>query len=299
MRFVTYSNGETARPGLLLGEERKILDLTKVLPKIDSLNSLICDQWDVLARLHEYLVPSPVPDGAIIPASSVKILAPIPQPLRNIICVGKNYFDHAREFHGSGFDASAGSDAIPDHPIFFTKSATTVIGPGAAIPASADWTHSVDYEVELGVVIAKGGRAISKSQAYDHVFGYTIINDVTSRTLQQQHKQWFLGKNFDGFCPMGPQLVTADEVGDINELTLTTHVNDELRQNAKVKDLIFDVPTLIATLSAVMTLQPGDIIATGTPAGVGLGFDPPKFLQSADRVKVAISKLGTMENPVA
>ncbi len=156
----------------------------------------------------------------------------------------------------------------------------------------------MDYEVELAVVIGKSGRGIARANALQHVFGYTIVNDVTSRTLQQQHKQWFLGKNFDGFCPMGPWLVTADEVGDIEDLTVSTHVNGEQRQNAQVKDLIFDVPTLIETLSAVLTLQPGDIIATGTPAGVGIGFDPPNFLQPGDTVSLAITNLGTLDNPV-
>ena len=210
----------------------------------------------------------------------------------------KNYHDHAKEFHDSGYDASAGKNPIPQYPIFFTKSVTTIIGPGAPIPASADWTNTVDYEVELAVVIGKSGYKIPKIDAYEYVFGYTIINDVTSRALQQQHKQWFLGKNFDGFCPMGPAIVTADEVGDIDLLEVSTHVNGEPRQNARVKDLIFDVPTLIETLSMVMTLQPGDIIATGTPAGVGLGFEPPKFMGPGDKVKVAISKLGELENPV-
>ena len=203
-----------------------------------------------------------------------------------------------RNFIKAGFDASAGQSAIPDCPIFFSKSYTSIIGPGAAIPASADWTNSVDYEVELGVVIGRGGRNIKKGQAYDHVYGYTIINDVTSRTLQQKHKQWFLGKNFDGFCPMGPWLVTSDEVGDVEQLTVSTHVNGELRQSAKIADLIFDIPTLIHDLSAVTTLYPGDIIATGTPSGVGLGFDPPKFLQPGDLVSLKIDKLGTLQSPV-
>ena len=296
MKLVTYMNQAKIRPGLLLADEENILDISQVMPEINSLNLLVDAGPDVLSSLRE-IAASP-PDNAVIATAAALILAPIPRPFRNIFCIGKNYFDHAKEFHDSGYDASAGKDAIPSDPIIFSKSFTTVIGPSAPIPASADWTNSVDYEVELAVVIGTGGRGIKKADAYDHVFGYTIINDVTSRTLQQQHKQWFLGKNFDGFCPMGPMLVTADEVGDVTKLEVTTHVNGELRQNAQVSDLIFDVPTLIETLSAVMTLLPGDIIATGTPAGVGLGFDPPKFLQPGDKVKVAISKLVELENPI-
>ncbi len=280
----------------MLGSSEEILDLSNIMDSVSSLTDLINLGEAGLERLGEIL-KSP-PDNSRIALSDVEILAPVAEPKRNIFCVGKNYHDHAEEFHQSGFDASAGQSAIPDCPIFFSKSYTSIIGPGAAIPASADWTNSVDYEVELGVVIGRGGRNIKKGQAYDHVYGYTIINDVTSRTLQQKHKQWFLGKNFDGFCPMGPWLVTSDEVGDVEQLTVSTHVNGELRQSAKIADLIFDIPTLIHDLSAVTTLYPGDIIATGTPSGVGLGFDPPKFLQPGDLVSLKIDKLGTLQSPV-
>jgi len=280
----------------MLGSSEEILDLSNIMDSVSSLTDLINLGEAGLERLGEIL-KSP-PDNSRIALSDVEILAPVAEPKRNIFCVGKNYHDHAEEFHQSGFDASAGQSAIPDCPIFFSKSYTSIIGPGAAIPASADWTNSVDYEVELGVVIGRGGRNIKKGQAYDHVYGYTIINDVTSRTLQQKHKQWFLGKNFDGFCPMGPWLVTSDEVGDVEQLTVSTHVNGELRQSAKIADLIFDIPTLIHDLSAVTTLYPGDISATGTPSGVGLGFDPPKFLQPGDLVSLKIDKLGTLQSPV-
>ena len=229
----------------------------------------------------------------------MRLLAPIPRPAKNIFCVGKNYHEHAKEFHDSGFDASAGAAAIPDLPIIFTKAATTVIGPKAPIPGSSDPTQSVDYEGELTVVIGKGGRGIRKADAYAHVFGYTIINDVTARTLQHAHKQWFLGKNLDGFCPMGPCVVTADEVPDVGGLRLETRVNGEVRQSAAVSDLIFDIPTLIETISGVMTLEPGDLIATGTPVGVGIGFKPPKYLKAGDTVSITIEPIGTLTNPVA
>jgi 2-keto-4-pentenoate hydratase/2-oxohepta-3-ene-1,7-dioic acid hydratase in catechol pathway len=224
-------------------------------------------------------------------------LAPLPVPVRDVICVGKNYHEHANEFHRSGFDSTS-AQAIPDAPVIFTKATTSIAANGAQIRASIDPTKTIDYEGELGVVIGIGGTAIAPEQAYRHVFGYTVINDVTSRALQKRHGQWFVGKSLDGFCPMGPCIVTADEVDAVDDLLLTTHVNGELRQQARVSDLIFDIPTLIATLSSTMTLVPGDIIATGTPAGVGIGFEPPKYLSSGDRVRVEISGIGILENAI-
>jgi 2-keto-4-pentenoate hydratase/2-oxohepta-3-ene-1,7-dioic acid hydratase in catechol pathway len=233
-----------------------------------------------------------------LPLDQVRLLAPFPRPVRNIFCVGKNYRAHAEEFHASGFDASA-RDAQPDVPVIFTKATTSVIGPHDPIPAHLDPTSSVDYEGELTVVIGKGGRGIRAQDAFEHVFGYTIINDVTARTLQHRHKQWFLGKSLDGFCPMGPAVVTRDEVPDVRALQLLTRVNGELRQDAPVADLIFDIPTLIATISLGTTLLPGDLIATGTAAGVGIGFDPPRYLKAGDEVAVTIEPIGTLTNPVA
>ncbi len=231
------------------------------------------------------------------PVNKVRLLAPIPRPARNIFCVGKNYHEHAKEFAMSGFDATA-KEIVPEAPVVFTKPPSAVTGPGDIIPASSDDTKSVDYEGELAVVIGKGGRGIAKDAAMKHVFGYTIVNDVTSRKLQQLHRQWVLGKGIDGFCPMGPCVVTADEIGDPKALRLTTHVNRKLRQDAYVKDLIFDIPTLIATISRYITLEPGDVIATGTPAGVGIGFTPPKFLKKGDVVRIEVSGIGVLENTV-
>ncbi|MCW2236851.1 fumarylacetoacetate hydrolase family protein [Azospirillum canadense] len=236
-------------------------------------------------------------EGEGIPLSQVDLLAPIPHPQRNLMCVGKNYFDHAHEFTRSGFDSSASSakDAIPEHPIIFTKVPETVIGPGAAIRYPHGVSDQIDYEVELVVVIGRAGRDIPKAQAMDHVFGYTIANDVTARDIQARHKQWFLGKSLDTFCPLGPWIVTADEV-DLSDTPVRTWVNGELRQDSNTRDLIFDVPTLIETMSRGITLQPGDLILTGTPAGVGLGFTPPKFLKPGDRVKLEIGGIGVLEN---
>ena len=232
-----------------------------------------------------------------LPLAKVQLAAPIPCPGRNIFCVGKNYRDHVQELQRSSV-TTTGRDAIPEVPIIFTKATSSVIGPGQPIPAWLDPTHSTDYEGELGVVIGSGGRGITRQDAMRHVYGYTIINDVTSRILQGRHQQWFLGKSLDGYCPMGPAIVTADEVPNPSELRILTRVNGERRQDSSVANLIFDIPTLIETLSRTLTLEPGDIIATGTPAGVGMGFKPPKYLKQGDVVAITIEPIGTLENPV-
>ena len=223
------------------------------------------------------------------------LAAPIAKPQRNIFCVGKNYRDHAQEFSKSGFDSSADAGEIPDAPILFSKVPETVIGPNAPIMFDPSVSVAIDYEGELALMIGTGGRRISRTNAMKHVWGYTIVNDVTARDVQARHKQWLMGKSFDTFCPMGPWAVTADEL-DLADTTLRTWVNGELRQNANTRDLIFDVPTIIEELSAGITLKPGDIIATGTPAGVGIGFKPPRYLRDGDVVAIEITGLGRLQN---
>ena len=294
MHLVTFSDAAGERLGVLSSERSAVIDVAGAqsgLPR--DLLGLVRAGPPALAAANAALAKA-----KRLPLASVKLLAPFPRPAKNVFCVGKNYHEHAKEFHGSGFDASA-KEAIPEAPIIFTKAPTSVIAPGDPIPAHLDYTNSTDYEGELTVVIGKGGRGISKADAYAHVFGYTIINDVTARTLQHHHRQWFLGKSLDGFCPMGPTIVTTDEIGDVTKLRLVTRVNGEVRQDARVNDLIFDIPTLIETLSRAMTLEPGDLIATGTCAGVGIGFKPPKFLKAGDRVAINIEPIGTLENPVS
>ncbi|HXF67904.1 MAG TPA: fumarylacetoacetate hydrolase family protein [Burkholderiales bacterium] len=294
MRLVTFSDGKGARIGVHDPASGTVVDLAAATRLPRDMASFIALGANGLARARRAARSG----EARIPLSSIKLLAPIPRPARNILCVGKNYYEHAQEFHSSGFDASA-KEAVPEVPILFTKWPNTVIGPGDPIPSANDYTNSVDYEGELAVVIGEGGRNIARRDAYGHVYGYTIVNDVTARTLQNRHRQWFLGKSPDGFCPMGPCIVTADEVKDVGELRLLTRVNGEVRQDARVSQLIFDIPTLIETISRVMTLEPGDLIATGTCAGVGIGFDPPRFLKPGDVVAVTIEPIGTLENPVA
>ena len=293
MRLITFSDAAGMRVGILDGQS--VLDLAQAAPALPhDMNGIIGMGAAGLAALRAAQAGA----GHRLPLSAVRLLAPIPRPLRNVFAVGKNYREHAVEFEKSGFDAGGGT-AVPDLPIFFTKATTTVSAPQDPIPSYLDYSNSTDYEGELAVVIGTGGRGIKKTEAMRHVFGYTIVNDVTARTLQNAHKQWFLGKSIDGYCPMGPALVTADEVADVGKLRLQTRVNGELRQDAPVSDLIFDVPTIIAALSAVMTLEPGDIIATGTAAGVGVGFKPPKYLKKGDVVTITIEPIGTLENPVA
>jgi 2-keto-4-pentenoate hydratase/2-oxohepta-3-ene-1,7-dioic acid hydratase in catechol pathway len=292
--FETRGGDRAVRIGVQDPRDASIVDLSVAAPALphDMLSFIALGSEGIaLARRAVEGNPQRLVRGT-------KLLAPIPRPRRNIFCVGKNYREHAQEFHSSGFDASAGKDAIPDVPIIFTKPPSCVIGPAAPIPAHLDPTESVDYENELTVVIGKGGRGISKGRAFEHVYGYTIVNDVTSRTLQQRHKQWFIGKSFDGFCPMGPAIVTADEIPDIGKMRVVTRVNGEVRQDALVADLIFDIPTLIATISAGITLEPGDLIATGTPAGVGNGFKPPRYLRKGDQVSLTIDPIGELRNPV-
>lgn len=229
---------------------------------------------------------------AVLP--EVTLLAPI-RPRNNVMCVGKNYVDHAQEFAGSGFDA-AQKQAVPDEPIIFTKALSSVVGPGAAVDVSADRTGTSDYEGELAVVIGAGGTRIAARDAWDHVYGYTIVNDMTVRELQKRHVQFFVGKSAATYCPLGPCVVTKDEIADVTALRVRTTVNGEERQSAPIADLIFDIPTLIETISAAVALEPGDVIATGTPAGVGIGFDPPRYLAPGDHIDVTIVGIGTLAN---
>ena len=238
-------------------------------------------------------------DGRSVPFAEVRFLPPIVAPSKNVICIGKNYRAHAEEFTRSGYDSSAQapSDSIPKDVIMFSKAACSLNGAFEEVRVPWGITDEVDYEAELGVVVGRGGRNIPPETAYDHVWGYTVVNDVTARDLQAKHRQWLLGKSIDGFCPIGPWIVSADQV-DPEDLEVSCWVNGERRQHASTSLLIFDIPTIIAIASASMTLEPGDIIATGTPAGVGIGFDPPRFLKTGDVVRVTISGIGSLENRI-
>jgi 2-keto-4-pentenoate hydratase/2-oxohepta-3-ene-1,7-dioic acid hydratase in catechol pathway len=228
-----------------------------------------------------------------IAISAVRLEAPLPVPRRNIFCVGRNYHAHARELSASVFKDN---NANPESwPIVFTKVPECVVGPHDDVRLPVGVSEQIDYESELAVVIGKGGRNIARAEAMGHVFGYTIVNDVTARDVQMRHQQWDLGKSFDTFCPMGPWIATADEF-DGRRTRVRGWVNGELRQDGQTTDLIFDIPTLIETCSRGITLYPGDVIATGTPAGVGMGMTPPRYLKAGDVVRVEIDGLGAIEN---
>ncbi|ASJ76106.1 fumarylacetoacetate hydrolase family protein [Granulosicoccus antarcticus] len=223
----------------------------------------------------------------------IELLAPIPSPRKNIFCVGRNYAEHIAE----GDRAQKQTVGVTEYPVYFTKPPTAVIGPKALIPIFPSLSENIDYEVELTLVIGKAGRNISSDQAYDHIFGYTIINDITARDIQRRHGgQYFKGKGLDGSCPCGPWIVTADAISDPHNLSIGLSVNGEVRQNGSTSDMIFDIPTLIESLSQGLTLEPGDMLATGTPSGVGYAMDPPKYLKDGDTVVCEISEIGQLEN---
>jgi 2-keto-4-pentenoate hydratase/2-oxohepta-3-ene-1,7-dioic acid hydratase in catechol pathway len=230
-----------------------------------------------------------------LPLNAVKLLAPIPFPRRNVFCLGKNYAEHAREIKMTKISDTG----IPKSPIYFTKIAAPAIANEDQIKFSYQTTRQVDYEAELAVVIGKEGVNIKPEEAEDYIFGYTIINDVSARDLQAEHKQWFKGKSLDTFCPMGPSIVFKKDIPFPVELNIQCSINGELRQNSNTKNMIFDIPYIISDLSKGLTLKPGDIICTGTPSGVGMGFNPPKLLNDGDIIECSIEKIGKLVNRVA
>ncbi len=294
MLLVTFIEGGKSRLGILDRAHDEVVDLSRVAPgQPPDMLAFIALGESGLAEARRALASR----TGRLPLAQVRLTAPIPKPARNIFCVGKNYREHAQELQAAGLKGG-GAEAIPELPIFFTKATSSVIGSGEPIPAWLDPTNTTDYEGELAMVIGPGGRGIARAEAMRHVYGYTIVNDVTSRALQRRHQQWFLGKSLTGYCPVGPFLVTADEFGRPDAQELITTVNGERRQHARLRDLIFDVPAIVEAISAYVPLEPGDLIATGTPAGVGIGFKPPRYLKPGDTVTVSISGIGELTNPV-
>ncbi|GAK64597.1 fumarylacetoacetate hydrolase [Moesziomyces antarcticus] len=261
----------------------------------------VIEQWDAFEHVTSSLCVSGKQNGAAAAAGkvhsldSIKFAAPLRG--RDVLAVGKNYVDHAKEFNKSGYDSSDKND-IPDFPVIFSKRASSIVAHETEVYPHPAFTKTLDYEGELGVIIGKGGARITKENAMDHVWGYTIINDVTARERQRDHKQFLIGKSLDTFCPVGPYLVPKRHL-DVNDMEVETKVNGETRQKANTSQLIFDIPTLLETISAGITLQPGDMIATGTPAGVGFGLPTPTFLKGGDVVEVSISGIGTLRNRIA
>jgi 2-keto-4-pentenoate hydratase/2-oxohepta-3-ene-1,7-dioic acid hydratase in catechol pathway len=304
MRLITFDAGQGSRTGVHL-DETSLLDLDAALvqaPAIGqapfgSVHELIgrgAVALEAIQRLLQIAARGEF-EAAKVPTAKARVLAPIPRPAKNVFCVGRNYVEHIAE----GARAQRISLDLPEYPVFFTKPPTAVIGPGEAIPVQPAVSTKIDYEVELAVVIGRRGSNIKASDALDHVFGYTIVNDVTARDLQRRHGGQFLkGKGLDGSCPTGPAIVTRDEIADPGQLAIRLWVNDELRQDGNTRDMIFPIAELIASLSEGLTLEPGDLLATGTPSGVGYAMSEPQFLKHGDVVTCEIEGVGRLVNPV-
>jgi 2-keto-4-pentenoate hydratase/2-oxohepta-3-ene-1,7-dioic acid hydratase in catechol pathway len=274
-------------------EKGKVLNLTQAYPKesyFEDMLQLIESGHDAMELIIQAVENKEKMSSVILDEENIRILAPIPRPRKNIYCIGLNYKEHSEEW--------TGNKDIAEVPVIFTKAPLTVIGPEADIEAHAQLTNELDYEAEMAVVIGKKGRDIPADQAFDYIFGYTMINDVTARDLQRAHQQWMRGKSLDTFCPMGPYLIHKSAVPDPHDLDISCYVNGERRQFSNTSNLIFDIPTLIQTISAGHTLEPGDIIATGTCSGVGMSFDPPRYLKSGDIVEVKVEGFGVLRNGV-
>ena len=286
MKWITYLHGGAERPGLILDGDR-IVDLSPVAGSLIEIIAAGEAAYKAAAGLAQ--------SGAkTLAASDVRLLAPIPHPRKNVFCVGRNYVDHVAE----GARAMGTEQKLPEVPQFFTKAPTTVNAPGAPVRLDSGLTRLLDYEVELAVVIGKAGRDIKKADAYAHVFGYTVANDVTARDLQRRHEQWFKGKSLDTTLPLGPWIVDAVEIGDPTTLELSLTVNGQERQRARASQMIFDIPAIIESLSAGLTLEPGDVIATGTPSGVGFAMTPPQGLKDGDIVVARIDRIGDLVSPI-
>jgi len=295
MKFLTYRHNDKIELGVI-HNEMWVIPLKEIYRSIGEtvptdMNALVDSLRPNDVPLFQKLL---LEMEIKIPLEEVDILAPIQNPRRSVICLGKNYLDHALETMG----LPGGTETIPEYPIYFTKVASPAVGHKTTVSAHTALTDSVDYEVELAIIIGKDGVNISKEDAASYIFGYTIINDLSARDLQRNHGQWFKGKSLDTFCPMGPYILHASAVEFPIEMNISCSVNGELRQNSNTKHLIFDIPTIIADLSKGMGLKKGDIISTGTPAGVGLGFTPPKYLKVGDVVSCTIEGIGTLENIV-
>ncbi|MDQ0607578.1 2-keto-4-pentenoate hydratase/2-oxohepta-3-ene-1,7-dioic acid hydratase in catechol pathway [Variovorax sp. W1I1] len=286
MRIATFTSEGHRKVGLVSADGKTVTPLQLTPEQADSgVLTLI----EILARGGSL----PEASGPAVDLREVVLDAPLPKPRRNLWCVGRNYHAHAKELSASVFkDNAAKTD---EWPIVFTKVPECVVGPHDEVLVPAGVSAQIDYEAELAVVIGKGGKNIARDAAMSHVFGYTVVNDVTARDVQMRHGQWDLGKSFDTFCPMGPWIVTADEF-DGTKTRVRCWVNGELRQDGPTENMIFDIPTLIETISRGITLYPGDVIATGTPAGVGMGMNPPRYLRAGDVVRVEIDRLGAIEN---
>lgn len=287
MKLVTYRFENTQRVGVLTQDETAVLPLD-----YSDMNTLIETASPADLRSAASAAERA---GVRVPLAEVELLAPIPRPRQDILCLGMNYKDHADE--AAQYNAEAFTKEKPV-AVYFSKRVSQAVAPEGDIERHADLVERLDYEVELGVILGKAARNVKAEEAGDYIFGYTVINDVSARDVQTSHKQWYFGKSLDGFTPMGPCIVTADEISFPPALDISSTVNGEPRQHSNTRLFLTGIPALLEELTAGMTLLPGTIIATGTPAGVGMGFDPPKFLQSGDVVECTIQGIGTIRNTV-
>jgi 2-keto-4-pentenoate hydratase/2-oxohepta-3-ene-1,7-dioic acid hydratase in catechol pathway len=285
MRIASWTWGGRFHAGLISNDGQEATPLALADP-----------ERGALSIVHALAAGEPLPReaGPRLPVSAITLSAPLPRPRRNLFCVGRNYRAHAAELAGTVFRDAV--DKNDGWPMVFSKVPETVIGPydPVRLPVKSA-SEQIDYESELAIVIGRGGRDIPRTRAMEHVLGSTIVNDVTARDVQLRHGQWHLGKSFDGFCPMGPWIVTTDEL-DPNATRVRGYVNGDTRQDAHTRDMIFDIPRLVEDISRGITLYPGDVIATGTPSGVGMGFSPPKWLSNGDVVRIEIDGIGAIEN---
>ncbi|MET0960669.1 MAG: fumarylacetoacetate hydrolase family protein [Psychrobacillus psychrotolerans] len=295
MKLLSYRLNDKIYFGPKVKKEEAVWDVLhiqetlQVLPEfpttiIDGVG-LGMDFLEQIRKLVEAASKAEQPNNFKRSFTEIEWLSPIPRTPKNIMAIGKNYADHAKEMGGTASQF-----------VVFTKSPTSIAADEQTLSLHADITNSFDYEGELAIVIGKQGKNIPEKLAYDYIFGYTIANDLTARDLQTKHQQYFLGKSLEGSCPMGPYVVTKDELPNPQELVVVTKVNDEIRQNGKTSDMVFSVEQIIAEISKSVTLEPGDVILTGTPAGVGKGFNPPRYLKSGDVVKISIEGIGTLVN---
>ena len=291
MKLYTYKRTAQSLPEVGVLRDGKLVPIAAFGLKYATMNELI------RGASHEEL--KALASGAFdastaVALESVKLLAPIPEPAQDVLCLGLNYMAHANE--ARSFNAALASKE--GWPVYFSKRVNWAPGDGDGIPAHEDVTGQLDYEVELAVIIGRDAKNVTMEDAKDYVFGYTVLNDVTARDLQNRHVQWYFGKSLDGFCPMGPYIVTADEIGVEPALKIQSYVNGELRQDSNTANMIYKIPQIIEELSGAMTLQAGTIIALGTPSGVGMGFNPPKFLKSGDVVTCKIESIGEISNTI-
>ncbi|ADU31229.1 fumarylacetoacetate hydrolase family protein [Evansella cellulosilytica] len=288
MKFVSFTYNGEPNFGLVVDEGQKVVPLGNGIIASTSFLDFLSEE-DGMKKVRKIEAEWNDVEALSVKDPLFKWEAPIPKPNRNIFAVGKNYIDHAKEM---------GSESAPSSPVIFTKAPTTVIGNYGDIQLHRGVTEKVDYEGELAVILGRGGKGISESEAWDYIFGFTIMNDVTARDLQKQHQQFFIGKSLDTFCPMGPYIIDKESFYPFHDKELITKVNGEVRQRATFDLMVFSIPTIIETLSKGMTLQKGDIIAMGTPKGTGSGYQPPKFLKDGDTVEIKVEGLGTLVNQV-